>query len=197
MKKLQILLVDPWLPREIIEHALSVELGISILNFSKSVRTQLQIEDNLGHKMREKISKGKLFTPDLYDESIKRSLQTISTDTIISGYPQTAEQFIRFTKVLSKEEFIINQFWYFKLKNPVQFIGKQCEYLEQKHSLAKFVNKIPKILITGIDKRQKSILEIQKLAASPKWNILELAIEPKANTEKIKAIIKKFRAINS
>ncbi|CAL2081545.1 nucleoside monophosphate kinase [Tenacibaculum sp. 190524A02b] len=190
MKKLNILLFDWRFPRDIIEKALASELNASIFNLTSCLKEQLRNNDDLGKEMMKLVENGEMLTKEIIGRFISRNLQTFSGNILLSEYPRTLEQYDGLTKVLKNDKIELQGIWYFKQREPNQFMKKHFENPKEKQWIDKYGSEVIKKWKIEFNKRRELIVQIQNISDTTKWKTIEVDYASSLNAECIKQLIK-------
>lgn len=190
MRKLNILFLDWRLSSSLIEDALSSELNYSVFNLTKLLREQLRNNDDLGKEMIKLLEDGKMLTTEIIERFISRNLKTINGDIILVEYPRTLEQYYGLRKVLKNDNIELENIWYFKQREPNQFMKDHFENPKEKQWIDKYGSEIIEKRKTEFKKRREQIIEIQDVPDKTKWKIIEMDYVSDLSTGYIKQRIK-------
>ncbi|MEP0213900.1 MAG: nucleoside monophosphate kinase [Cellulophaga sp.] len=190
MRKLNILFLDWRLSRSLTESALSSELNSSVFNLTKLLKEQLRNNDDLGKEMMKLLEGGELLTTEIIGRFISRNLKTINGDIILLEYPRTLEQYDGLRKVLKNDNIEFENIWYFKQREPNQFMKEHFENPKEKQLIDKYGLEIIEKWETEFKKRREQIIEIQNVSDKTKWKIIEMDYVADLSVEYIKQRIK-------
>jgi adenylate kinase family enzyme len=190
MRKLNILFLDWRLSRNLIESALSSELNSSTFNLTSSLKEQLRNNDDLGKEMIKLLENGEMLTTEIIGRFISKNLNSIRGDILLSEYPRTPEQYEGLVKVLKNNNIELENIWYFKQREPNQFMKDHFKNLKEKQWINKYGSEIIKKWKTELNKRREQIIEIQNISDKIKWKIIEIDYVADLNTEHLKQQIK-------
>ncbi|MCR1026112.1 nucleoside monophosphate kinase [Cellulophaga baltica] len=190
MRKLNILFLDWRLSRNLTESALSSELNSSIFNLTSSLKKQLRNNDDLGKEMMTLLESGEMLTTEIIGRFISRNLKTIDGDILLPEYPRTLEQYDGLRKVLKSDNIELESIWYFKQREPNQFMTDHFENPKEKQWIEKYGSEIIDKWKTEFNKRREQINEIQNLSDKTKWKTIEMDYVADLSTEYIKQRIK-------
>jgi adenylate kinase family enzyme len=190
MRKLNILFLDWRLSRNLIESALSSELNSSTFNLTSSLKEQLRNNDDLGKEMMKLLENGEMLTTEIIGRFISKNLNSIRGDILLSEYPRTSEQYEGLVKVLKNNNIELENIWYFKQREPNQFMKDHFKNLKEKQWINKYGSEIIKKWKTELNKRREQIIEIQNISDKIKWKIIEIDYVADLNTEHLKQQIK-------
>ncbi|MDH7914250.1 nucleoside monophosphate kinase [Winogradskyella sp. SYSU M77433] len=142
MRKSNILFLDWGLSQDKIGNTLSSELNSSIFNLSNLLKEQLQNNDSLGNEMRKILESGKMFTTEMIGKFISRNLKEVNKNVFFLEYPRTNEQYDGLKKVLADENIELENIWYFKQREPKEFMTNHFKNPEEKQWLDKYGNEV-------------------------------------------------------
>uniref|UniRef100_UPI00404998F7 nucleoside monophosphate kinase n=1 Tax=Flavobacterium sp. TaxID=239 RepID=UPI00404998F7 len=174
MRKLNILFLDWRLSRSLTESSLSSELNSSVFNLTKLLKEQLRNNDDLGKEMMKLLEGGEMLTTEIIGRFISRNLKTISGNIILLEYPRTLEQYDGLKKVLKNDNIELENIWYFKQREPNQFMKDHFENPKEKQWIDKYGSEIIEKWETEFKKRREQIIEIQNASDKTKWKIIEM-----------------------
>tara|TARA_R110002050_G_C8883107_1_gene508978 strand:+ start:108 stop:689 length:582 start_codon:yes stop_codon:yes gene_type:complete len=190
MRKLNILFLDWRLSRSLTESSLSSELNSSVFNLTKLLKEQLRNNDDLGKEMMKLLEGGEMLTTEIIGRFISRNLKTISGNIILLEYPRTLEQYDGLKKVLKNDNIELENIWYFKQREPNQFMKDHFENPKEKQWIDKYGSEIIEKWETEFKKRREQIIEIQNASDKTKWKIIEMDYVADLSVEYIKQRIK-------
>ncbi|WP_435263306.1 nucleoside monophosphate kinase [Tenacibaculum sp. nBUS_03] len=190
MRKLNILFLDSRLSRSLTESALSSELNSTVFNLTSSLREQLRNNDNLGKEMMKLLESGEILTTEIIGRFISRNLKSISRDILLPEYPRTPEQYKGLAKVLKNDNIELENIWYFKQREPNQFMKDHFENPKEKRWIDKYGSEIIEKWKTEFNKRREQIIKIQKISDKTKWKTIEMDYVADLSVEHLKQRIK-------
>ena len=174
MRKLSILFLDWGLSRDKTESALAAELGYSVFNFTQLLREQISKKDELGIEMAQLLDQGQLLPQDLIAKFLSVNLQAMDGNVLLSGFPRKIEHFRVLEGVLDVESMLLNEFWYFRIRNPRQF--RKSHFGDP--DLKPWVEKYGKEVITkwkqSFDEKRRQIGEIKSTTDRRQWQFIEV-----------------------
>jgi adenylate kinase family enzyme len=190
MRKLNILFLDWRLSRNLIESALSYELNALTFNLTNSLKEHLRNNDDLGKEMMKLLENGEMLTTEIIGRFISKNLKSIRGSILVSEYPRTPEQYKGLLKVLKNDNIELENIWYFKQREPNQFMKDHFENLKEKQWIDKYGSEIIEKWKTEFNKRREQIIEIQNIHDKTKWKTLEMDYVADLSTEYLKQRIK-------
>lgn len=190
MKKHQIQITDWGLSREKIGKTLSEELNLNIFSFRNSIKKQFQIKDELTKRMHDFLNNGKLIPIELISELIQRNLKEVKEDLLFTDFPRTIEQLNELNKISDTEHFEIENIWYFKQKDPKQFLQDHLKSDKGKMWFNKYGEEVVGKWQTDYNKYKKYISEMQSDSNPNKWKVIQVEYETEFNEQIIKRKIK-------
>ena len=190
MRKLNILFLDWRLSRNLTESALSSELNSSTFNLTSSLKEQLRNNDDLGKEMMKLLENGEMLTTEIIGRFISKNLKSIRGDILLPEYPRTPEQYEGLLKILKNDNIELENIWYFKQREPNQFMKNHFENPKEKQWIDKYGSEIIEKWKTEFNKRREQIIEIQNISDKTKWKTIEMDYVADLSTEHLKQRIK-------
>ena len=190
MRKLNILFLDWRLSQSKIGSVLSSELDSSIFNLSSLLKEQLKNNDSLGKVLREILESGEMLTTEIIGKFITRNLKETDSNVLFIEYPKTIEQFDGLKKVLADENIELENVWYFKQREPKQFMNDHFKNPIEKQWLDKYGDKVIKKWKTEFTRRREQISEIRNISNEFKWKTIEMDYIENLSAEYISRKIK-------
>lgn len=191
MRKLNILFLDWGLSRNKIERVLSSELNSSIFNLTILIEEQLRNNDDLGKDIISLLESGEMLTTEIIGKFISRKIKDTDDNILLLEYPRTLEQYEGLRKVLKNNNIVLENIWYFKQREPNQFMKDHFENPQKKQWVEKYGSEIIEKWETEFNKKREQIIEIQKVSSDElKWKVVEMNYVADLSVEYIKQQIK-------
>ena len=190
MRKSNILFLDWRLSQDKIGNTLSSELNSSIFNLSNLLKEQLRNNDSLENEMRKILESGEMFTTEIIGKFISKNLKKVNKNVLFLEYPRTIEQYDGLKKVLADENIELENIWYFKQREPKEFMTNHFKNPEEKQWLDKYGNEVIEKWRVEFTRRREQISKIRNVSENSKWKIIEMDyienLSSKHITQKIK-----------
>ena len=186
MRKSNILFLDWRLSQNKIGSALSSELNSSIFNLNNLLSEQIRNNDSLGIEMRKILGSGEMLTTEIIGKFITRNLKETDKNVLFIEYPRTIEQFDGLKKVLANENIELENIWYFKQREPRDFMNDHFKNPLEKQWLNKYGDEVIEKWKTEFNKRREQIIEIQNISDKTKWKTIEIDYVADLSTEHLK-----------
>jgi len=186
MKELNILFLDYGLSNKNIASTLSSVLNLSAFSLVRGVIEQSRINDDLGCEIQRFLANGEMLTTELIGRFISKYIKSVEGNILLSEYPRNLEQFDGLKKVLKNDQIKLKNIWYFKQRDPLQFMEDHYSNPNRKVWVDKFGSEIFEKWQTECNIRKELILEIQKITDKAKWKIIEVDYVEELRSEYIK-----------
>ena len=190
MRKSNILFLDWRLSQDKIGNTLSSELNSSIFNLSNLLKEQLRNNDSLENEMRKILESGEMFTTEIIGKFISKNLKKVNKNVLFLEYPRTIEQYDGLKKVLADENIELENIWYFKQREPKEFMTNRFKNPVEKQWLDKYGNEVIEKWRVEFTRRREQISKIRNVSENSKWKIIEMDyienLSSKHITQKIK-----------
>ena len=173
-ERLQILFMDWGLSKAKIEKSVSIEYSLKIVNFKKQLGAQLRIKDDLSKAIIKQVKEGQVVTTEMLEQIVQKNLRKTADDILFCGYPGNLKQLVGLESICLKENFNLEIIWYFKLRNPNQFMKSQLASPIGKIWTAKYDDEVIEKWKTEYNQRLEQITEIQEDSNFKQWKIIEV-----------------------
>lgn len=190
MRKLNILLLDWMLSKSKISEALSLVLSAKLFNVGNLIKEQLNENDDLGNEIKKVLESGEKLTTEIIGKVILRKLKGNIDNVLLLGYPRSVEELIELKKILTIEDFKLVNIWYFKQREPNEFMNRHFQSLTHKPWFDKFGAEIIKTWKINFKRRREEVAEIQNSIDESKWIEIETDYVDEVSTEYIIQLIK-------
>lgn len=192
MKELDILFLDFGLSNKNIASTLSSELNLSAFSLVRGLTEQSRINDDLGSEIQRYFDNGEMLTTELIGRFISKYIKSVEGNILLSEYPRNLEQFDGLKKVLKNDQIKLKNIWYFKQRDPLQFMEDHYSNPNRKVWVDKFGSEIFEKWQTECNIRKELILEIQKVTDKVKWKTIEVDYVEELRSEYIKKRISSY-----
>ncbi|MCC1485360.1 nucleoside monophosphate kinase [Winogradskyella immobilis] len=187
---MNILFLDWRLSQNKIGSTLSSELNSSIFNLGNLLKEQLRNNDSLGKEMTRILESGEMLTTEIIGRFISKNLKEVDRNVLFLEYPRTIEQFDGLKKVLTDENIELENIWYFKQREPKEFMTNHFKNPIEKQWLDKYGDEVIEKWKIEFTRRREQIAEIQNVTDKSKWKIIEMDYIKNLNSEYITRRIK-------
>ncbi|MGB0868922.1 MAG: nucleoside monophosphate kinase [Flavobacteriales bacterium] len=138
MKELDILFLDFGLSNKNIASTLSSELNLSAFSLVRGLTEQSRINNDLGSEIQRYFDNGEMLTTELIGRFISKYIKSVEGNILLSEYPRNLEQFDGLKKVLKNDQIKLKNIWYFKQRDPLQFMEDHYSNPNRKVWVDKF-----------------------------------------------------------
>ena len=136
------------------------------------------------------LDSGSMLTTEIIGRFITKNLNKTNENILLTEYPITRDQYEDLIKVLENNEIELNDIWYFKQREPRQFMKDHFENGKEKKWIDKYGSEIFENWKKRFDQRRLQIIQIQERSDHSKWRIVELDYIQDITTEYLKQQIK-------
>ena len=174
MKKLSLLLFDWGLSEFNVARMLHKQLNILPISFKEVITNEMHSHNTLGTQMRKKAEQGELISQELLDRLVSQILTQAPNDIILFQYPRTFEQYLSFLKVLNSHNIELETLWYFKQRNPEEFLQQRFTDAQHKEWIEKFGEEVLQKWRTNYPKMSAFINQVLDHSSHIPTKVIEL-----------------------
>lgn len=191
MKKISILFLDHQISNSKTQKVISEMLNLFLFDFTVQFRELIFEEDNeLAKEIKSLLDGGNMVSTNYLEKVLKIQLNKIENqDILLTNFPRTKEQFLMLDNLLTNLNIKIERIWFFKQRNPDEYLKNYFENPENKKWFDKFGDEVIDKWNYEFSKRKEFVVEIQNITENTEWKIIEMDYVSEINEQ---FIIKKI-----
>lgn len=174
-----ILFLDDNISKSKTENAICSTFDLTLFEFTKELRNQLWLTDELTKEMKSYIDEGSIIPTTILEKFfIKHIVKIKKQKILLSDYPRTPEHFQGLEKLLHKLNLPIYQIWHVRQRDPEKFIIEYHKDQNENGWLKKFGNEFTIKRQQSFAVRRASIDNIRQVASQYDWKVVDMDYEP-------------------
>ena len=165
--------------------------NLFLFDFTVQFRELIFEEDNeLTKEIKSLLEGGNMVPTNYLEKVLKIQLNKIENqDILLTNFPRTKEQFLMLDNLLTNLNIKIERIWFFKQRNPDEYLKNYFENPENKKWLDKFGDEVIDKWNYEFSKRKELVEQIQNITENTEWKIIEMDYVSEINEQ---FIIKKI-----